>query len=140
MIIIGLNAFHADSAAAVVRDGKLIAAAEEERFRRIKHWAGFPSQALAYCLQEGNLKLEDVDHIALNQDNRANLVRKAVYFAVKRPRISLVLKRLANRRKRESVTALLSKDFAHQRFRGQLHHVEHHLAHLSSAFHVSPFD
>src|SRR5947209_5569315 len=83
-------------------------------------------QPLAYCLQEGKLKLEDVDHIALNQDNRANLVRKAVYFAVKRPRISLVLKRLANRRKRESVTALLSKDFAHQRFRGQLHHVEHH--------------
>ncbi len=52
MIILGLNAFHADSSAALVRDGKLIAAAEEERFRRIKHWAGFPSQAVAYCLRE----------------------------------------------------------------------------------------
>jgi hypothetical protein len=50
MIILGLNAFHADSSAALLKDGKLIAAAEEERFRRTKHWAGFPSQAIAYCL------------------------------------------------------------------------------------------
>ena len=73
MIILGLNAFHADSSAALVRDGKLIAAAEEERFRRIKHWAGFPSQAIAYCLREAGVQLSDVDHIAFNQDNRANL-------------------------------------------------------------------
>ena len=72
MIILGLNAFHADSSAALVRDGKLIAAAEEERFRRIKHWAGFPSQAVAYCLREAGVQLSDVDHIAFNQDNRAN--------------------------------------------------------------------
>jgi len=50
MIILGMNAFHADSSAALLKDGKLIAAAEEERFRRTKHWAGFPSQAIAYCL------------------------------------------------------------------------------------------
>ena len=62
MIILGLNAFHADSSAALVRDGKLIAAAEEERFRRIKHWAGFPSQAIAYCLSEAGIKLSDIDH------------------------------------------------------------------------------
>jgi carbamoyltransferase len=140
LIILGINAYHADSAAAVVRDGKLIAAAEEERFRRVKHWAGFPSQALAYCLDEAKLKLAEVDHIALNQDNRANLVRKAIYFAVRRPSMGLVLKRLANRRKREGITTLLSKEFLHQKFRGELHHVEHHLAHLSSAFHVSPFE
>ena len=57
MIILGLNAFHADSSAALVRDGKLIAAAEEERFRRIKHWAGFPSQAIAYCLREAGVAI-----------------------------------------------------------------------------------
>jgi carbamoyltransferase len=140
LIILGINAYHADSAAAVVRDGELIAAAEEERFRRIKHWAGFPSQALAYCLEEAKIRLADVDHIALNQDNRANLARKAIYFVVRRPSIGFVLKRLANRRKREGLTALLCKEFPHQKFRGQLHHVEHHLAHLSSAFHVSPFE
>ena len=58
MIILGLNAFHADSSAALVRDGNSIAAAEEERFRRIKHWAGFPSQAIAYCLREAGVQLE----------------------------------------------------------------------------------
>ena len=94
MIILGLNAFHADSSAALVRDGKLIAAAEEERFRRIKHWAGFPSQAIAYCLREAGVTLSDVDHIAFNQDNRANLVRKIAYFLSKRPDINLVLSRV----------------------------------------------
>src|SRR5256886_8865498 len=100
MIILGLNAFHADSSAALVRDGKLVAAAEEERFRRIKHWAGFPSQAVAYCLREANVQLSDVDHIAFNQDNRANLVRKLTYLLTKRPDINLVLARLRNRRAR----------------------------------------
>jgi carbamoyltransferase len=140
LIILGINAYHADSAAAVVRDGKLIAAAEEERFRRVKHWAGFPSQALAYCLQEAKLKLSEVDHIALNQDNRVNFLRKVIYFALRRPSIGLVLKRLSNRRKREGMPALLRKEFPDQCFRGEFHHVEHHLAHLSSAFHVSPFE
>ena len=60
MIILGLNAFHADSSAALVRDGKLIAAAEEERFRRIKHWAGVPSQDVAYCFREAGLQLSQV--------------------------------------------------------------------------------
>ncbi len=96
MIIIGLNAFHADSSAALVRDGKLIAAAEEERFRRIKHWAGFPSQAIAYCLSEAGIKLSNIDHIAFNQDSRANLMRKITYFITKRPNINLVLRRLRN--------------------------------------------
>ena len=76
MIILGLNAFHGDSAAALVRDGKLIAAAEEERFRRVKHWAGFPSKAIAYCLREAGLALSDVQHVAVNQDSRANFLRK----------------------------------------------------------------
>jgi carbamoyltransferase len=70
MIILGINAFHADSSAALVQDGKLIAD-EEERFRRIKHWAGFPSEAIAYCLREARMQLSDVEHIAFNQDNRA---------------------------------------------------------------------
>ena len=88
MLILGLNAFHADSSAALVRDGKLVAAAEEERFRRIKHWAGFPSQAIAYCLSEAGIRLSDVDHIAFNQDSRANFLRKVGYFIAKRARTS----------------------------------------------------
>jgi carbamoyltransferase len=139
MIILGLNAFHGDSAAALVRDGTLVAAAEEERFRRIKHWAGFPSQAIRYCLQEAGLTLADVDHIAVNQDSRANLLRKIGYVISTAPRIGLVLERLRNRQKRASVPDLLAKEFPDQRSCATFHNIEHHLAHLSSAFHVSPF-
>src|SRR5437588_6140180 len=70
MIILGLNAFHGDSSAAILRDGVLIAAAEEERFRRTKHWAGFPLLAIQYCLREAGLRLSEVDHVAVNQDSR----------------------------------------------------------------------
>src|ERR1041384_5840135 len=68
MIIVGINAHHADAAACIVVDGKLVAAAEEERFRRIKHWAGFPTAAIRYCLDEARVDLNDVDHIAANRD------------------------------------------------------------------------
>jgi carbamoyltransferase len=140
MIILGLNAFHADSSAALVKNGKLIAAVEEERFRRIKHWAGFPSQSIAYCLKEAGVRLSDVDHIALNQDSRANLLRKIHYSLIKRPNINLVLSRLRNRRSRAGLPVLLEQEFPGQSVRAANHAVEHHLAHLSSAFHVSPFD
>ena len=140
MIILGLNAFHGDSAAALVVDGKLIAAAEEERFRRIKHWAGFPSHAIAYCLKEARLSLADVDHVAVNQDSSANLVRKLCYVLFKNPSPSLVLDRLKNRRARKGLRDHLAESFPSETFRGELCHVEHHLAHLSSAFHVSPFE
>jgi carbamoyltransferase len=140
LIILGLNAFHADSSAALVRDGKLIAAAEEERFRRIKHWAGVPSQAVAYCLREAGVQLSQVDHIAFNQDSHANLLRKIAYFLIKRPNINLVLSRLHNRRAREGLPELLARAFPGQIVRAELHAVEHHLAHLSSAFYVGPFD
>jgi carbamoyltransferase len=139
MIILGLNAFHADSAAAVVRDGVLVAAAEEERFRRIKHWAGFPSQAIASCLREAKVSLADVDHVAANSDSRANLGRKIGYLLTQAPNLSLVRDRLTNRGKRLSIPKLLAQSFPGESFRGAMHNIEHHLAHLSSAFHVSPF-
>jgi carbamoyltransferase len=140
MIILGLNAFHADSSAALLRDGRLIAAAEEERFRRIKHWAGFPSQAVAYCLREAGVRIADIEHIAFNQDNRANLIRKIGYFLFKRPNVNLVLNRLRNRHARTGLPVLLERAFPGQNVQAELHSVEHHLAHLSSAFHVSPFN
>ncbi|HVT26810.1 MAG TPA: carbamoyltransferase N-terminal domain-containing protein, partial [Lacipirellulaceae bacterium] len=123
-----------------MRDGKLIAAAEEERFCRIKHWAGFPAQAISYCLAEAGIQLSDVDHVAFNQDSRANLMRKARYFLLKRPSLDLVTSRLRNRRARAQLPALLEQAFPGQTVRAQFHSVEHHLAHLSSAFHVGPFD
>src|SRR5215831_7664209 len=111
MIILGLNAFHGDSAAAIVRDGALVAAAEEERFRRIKHWAGFPSQAIAYCLREAGVNLADVQHVAINQNSRANLQRKLGYVMSHRPDLALILNRLKNRQALRSVDELLAANF-----------------------------
>jgi carbamoyltransferase len=139
MIVLGLNAFHADSSAALVRDGVLVAAAEEERFRRVNHWAGFPSEAIAYCLCAAGLNLDDVNHVAVNQNSWANLARKLGFLIANPPEMRLVLERLGNRRKRENILDLLAKYFPGQKFRGDFHNIEHHFAHLSSAYHVSPF-
>jgi len=138
MIILGINAFHGDSAAALVRDGRLVAAAEEERFRRVKHWAGFPQLAIAYCLREAGLDAGDIDHIAVNQDNRANIGAKLRYLLSGRAGIGLIAERLMQRKARAGVLDLMAEAFAPPR-NATLHKVEHHLAHLSSAFHVSPF-
>ena len=137
-LILGINAYHADAAACIVRDGKLLAAAEEERFRRIKHWAGFPSQAIQYCLREAKVELADVTHVAVNRNSRANLLRKLRYTALHRPNVRLLLKRLRNRQQMAGIAdelrALPGRPFA-----GKIEHVEHHLAHLASAFFASPF-
>jgi carbamoyltransferase len=138
--ILGINAFHGDSSACLLIDGKLVAAAEEERFRRIKHWAGFPSEAIAWCLRDSGLTLSDVDHIAVNQDSSANLGKKVAYTLLKRPDLSLVLDRIRNKRERDGIDVHFSRAFPTQHFNGKFHSIEHHVAHLSSAFHVSPFN
>jgi carbamoyltransferase len=139
MIILGLNAFHGDSAAALVCDGKLVAAAEEERFRRVKHWAGFPSEAIGYCLREAGIDLRNVGHVAINQDSSAHFGRKITYMLRHRPSPGLVLQRLRNRSKRKSIPDLLQASFPGQEFRGEVHNIEHHVSHLFSAHYVSPF-
>lgn len=138
--ILGLNAFHGDSAACLLKDGVIVAAAEEERFRRIKHWAGFPSQAIAWCLADAGIGLAEVDHVAINQDSKANLGKKLAYTLTKRPDLGLVLDRLRNKRERAGIDVQLRQAFPGQTFAGKVHAIEHHMAHLSSAFHVSPFD
>lgn len=139
MIILGLNAFHGDSSAAILRDGELIAAVEEERFRRVKHWAGFPEHAIRYCLEAGGLDLSDVDHIAINTRHRANLAAKVGYVLTSRPSYGLIASKLKTRRKRRSIAEYLTAAFPGQRLEARQHGVEHHTAHLASAFYVSPF-
>ncbi|MFN7871170.1 MAG: carbamoyltransferase N-terminal domain-containing protein, partial [Cyanobacteriota bacterium] len=84
-LILGINAFHADAAAALIRDGEILGAAEEERFRRIKHWAGFPSEAIRWCLEDGGVRFEDLDHIAINSFPGAHRWRKIAYTLASRP-------------------------------------------------------
>lgn len=139
-LILGLNAFHADAAAALVREGKVIAAAEEERFRRIKHWAGFPTEAIAWCLADAGVALSDVDHIAINTQPKAHRWRKLAYTIAHRPDPRFVFQKIRNKRERSGLAAQLAAAFPDQPLNAKLHFIEHHRAHLASAFYASPFE
>lgn len=142
VIILGINAYHGDASACLVRDGILIAAAEEERFRRIKHWAGFPSEAIRFCLAKADISIDQVDHIAINRNPAANFSRKLLFTCTKKISLSLILDRIINRGKVKDILGVLATEFgvARKYIHAKVHHIEHHLAHLGSAFLVSPFD
>src|SRR5262249_33680283 len=97
MIILGINAYHGDVSAALLRDGDLVAAVEEERFTREKHAAGFPRHAIAQCLTMAGVRAAAIDHVAISRDPRANLIRKAWFALRHRPGRALVTDRLRNR-------------------------------------------
>ena len=144
MYILGLNAYHADSSAAIFKDGEMIAATEEERFRRVKHWAGFPSQAVEFCLREAGISLSEVDHIAIGRDPKAKLDKKLL-FLVKNPGggWNAVLDRIKNAKKVASLEDEFIKvdpSVSKQDIKSKIHQVEHHRSHLASAFFASPFE
>src|SRR6516225_7388128 len=102
MYILGLNAFHGDAAAVLVKDGELIAGVEEERFNRVKHCAGFPAGAIEYCLRAAGIDIEEMDHIGISRDPSAHVHRKVLFAA----------RRLAARRGNEKAqTAATSVSF-----------------------------
>ncbi|HEY2736870.1 MAG TPA: carbamoyltransferase N-terminal domain-containing protein, partial [Thermoanaerobaculia bacterium] len=138
MKILGLSAFHADASAAAVVDGRFVAGVEEERFRRIKHWAGFPEHALRFCLAEAGGDLGSVQALAVSRQPRAYLLRKAL-LALSHPRS---LRRAASRVRNLAQVASLEERITtlFGRTVPKVHAVEHHLAHLASAFFCSPFE
>jgi carbamoyltransferase len=133
--ILGLNAFHGDAAAALVVDGELVAAAEEERFSRVKHVAGFPTLAVKWCLAEAGLQPEQLDHIAVARNPRANTGRELLRTIRHGASARYLKERLENASKDRDVRAFLGNGLG-----ATLHDVEHHRAHVASAFLVSPFD
>jgi carbamoyltransferase len=142
MNILGINAYHGDVSAVLVRDGELVAAVEEERFRRIKHVAGFPHHAIRACLEMGGLRPEDVDHVGVSRDPRAHLARKAMFALRHRPTGGLVRDRAANYRRVGAIPETLAESLGLRAGakRPVVHWVEHHPSHLASAFFVSPFE
>ena len=138
MNILGLNAFHGDASAALLSDGQLTAAVEEERFNRRKHWAGFPVESARYCLS--GIDPASLGHVAISRDPYANLWRKLASVAACPGEWSSLVSRASNSMKVVGLAANLSScGIAHA---GQIpiHHVEHHRAHLASAFFASPFE
>lgn len=138
-VILGLNAFHGDSSACLMLDGQLISAVEEERFRRVKHWAGFPSQAISWCLESNNLTIKDVDVIAINSDPKANLRQKLGYSLSSFAGAKAAFRKLTTHSGQKSIEMCISEAFGEGLFSGKIKYVEHHLAHLASSHFVSPF-
>jgi carbamoyltransferase len=142
MLILGLNMFHADSSAAIIQDGKVAFAVAEERLNRIKHYAGFPLLAVKACLDYVGAKIDDIDHLAVGQDSDANLSKK-VQYALANPTNVLNFIRLRQRRQsmrdlRKLLAEVFELDPSSMKF--QEHHVEHHLAHIASAYYCSPWE
>jgi carbamoyltransferase len=137
--ILGLNAYHGDAAAALVVDGNLVAAAEEERFNRIKHVAGFPALAAEWCLTEGGIAPAELDHLAVSRDPRANVGQKLLRTIRHGASARYLKARLQNAAKIRDVKTALA-DALSVDLRAEVHNVEHHQAHVASAFFVSPFE
>ena len=142
MLILGLNMFHADASAAIVVDGEIKFAIAEERLNRHKHFGGFPALAVKACLDAVGAKISDVEHVAVGQDSDANLARK-VQYALANPAKILNFIRLRQRKEAmRDVRSLLAKalqvDSSQLRF--QEHHLEHHIAHIASAYYCSPWE
>jgi carbamoyltransferase len=139
MNILGINAYHGNASAALMRDGKLVAAVEEERFNRVKYAAGFPVAASRYCLKEAGITLADVDHVAVPRNPWARLGTKLLY-ALRMPRFARERAKVLQQFVGIPQALAQAFDVDAKSLRARFHRVEHHRAHLASTFYVSPFD
>ncbi len=139
-LVLGINAYHGDSSAAIVRDGVLIAAIEEERLNRIKHWAGLPVESMKFCLREAGVKFSDLEHIAINLDPKVNHGRRLLHVLKHLPSPKLLWERVKKLGKTRGVGESIAAAFPGEPMKARMHHIEHHLAHLASSYLCSPFD
>ncbi|MCC6287131.1 MAG: carbamoyltransferase [Chitinophagaceae bacterium] len=143
MYILGINAYHADSSAAIFKDGEMIAATEEERFTRVKHWAGFPALAIQFCLKEAGICLNKVDYITIGRDTNAKLMKKVGYLLANPSLVSGAIKRYQNAKEVTSLEEEFKKIDAsvdYKALKKKIKNIEHHRSHLASAFFASPFE
>ena len=147
MKILGLNAYHGDASAALLIDGKLAYAIEEERLNRRKHCAGFPALAARACLDLAGVRPEELDHVAVSRDPRVHLGYKALHVAERalrgggRALFTQVRERLHNHQRVQKISEALATALGvtPDKLRAVVHPVEHHRAHLGSAFFASDF-
>lgn len=142
MHILGINAYHGGASAAILRDGQLIAAVEDERFRRQKYWAGFPTESIKFCLEQAGISAHELDHVAISRDPKAHLAQKVLFALRKRPSFGAVRDRVQNMGAVRDIKPTLCQALGldESTLKAQFHRVEHHRAHMASAFFVSPFE
>lgn len=140
--ILGINAYHGDASAAIVVDGKLIAAVEEERFNRIKHWAGFPARSIQYCLEEAGIDARELDHVGVSFRPRANFLRRLGYVVSHRPSPKAIWDRVRRQGKTFGLPEQLAQAVGCPRhaLKAAFHKIEHHHTHLAAGFLISPFE
>jgi carbamoyltransferase len=142
MNILGINAYHGDSAAALIKDGKVLAAIEEERIRRIKHWAGFPSESIKFCLKDAGISIEEIDYITIGRNPSAHLLKKFGSSIKKLINPRFLKDRFSNINKvlsiKDELTNALNID--RNKIKAPIKLIEHHRSHLASAFFASPFE
>ncbi len=142
MYTLGLNAYHGDSSACIYKDTQLVAATEEERIRRLKHWAGLPTEAIQFCLKEAGITLADVDYITVSRDPKAKIGKKALYALKKGISLGSIQDRLKNsfsiKSIKEDIAQQLGVDV--KSLKAKVQFIEHHRSHMASAFHVSPYE
>ena len=138
MNILGINAFHGDASAALLVDGDLRFAVEEERFNRVKHWAGFPALAIEACLK--GTEPQELGHVAISRDPRAQLWRKLLRLTTRPGDWNRVRGRASNSWRVAQLGREIHESGLNIPAQARVHHVEHHRAHLASAFFASPFE
>ena len=142
MLILGLNMFHADASAAILEDGVVKFAIAEERLNRAKHFGGFPALAVKACLDAVGARITDVAHVAVGQDSDANLARKVQYALVNPAKILNFIKLRQRKESLCDVRRLLASalEVDEKALKFQEHHLEHHIAHIASAYYCSPWE
>ena len=140
MIILGLNIFHGDAAACIIKDNEILIAVEEERINRIKHSSGFPIKSIKYCLEYSNLKISDIDYVCVNRNPKINFFKKIVFVIKNNLNLSYVIDRVNNLNKINSIKNLFKNFFEDNEVKFKIIYTQHHLSHISSAFHLSGFE
>ena len=138
MIILGLNINHADTSACLIVNGKIIAAIEEERFVRKKHYAGFPINSIEFCLSLVKLTIKDIDYITVNYSPSSNLKQKFLYSA-KNIISTATLKKIFKFKNKLFHTSDLQEYLVKKNFEGKIINVEHHMSHIASSYYNSQF-
>ncbi len=142
MLVLGLNMYHGDASAALIQDGEVVFAIAEERLNRIKHYGGIPALSIKACLDWVGAEISDIDHVAVGRDKDANLAKK-VQYALANP--AKLLNFIQIRKRREAMNdlkSLLARALGvePERMRFREHNVEHHIAHIASAYYCSGWD
>ena len=140
MYILGINAYHGDSSACLVKDGEVLAAVEEERFNRIKHWSGFPEKSIKFCLDKYGLDINDINYITTNSNFFSNIYLKIFFSLHKLINPSFLINQIIRKRKKTNLKNTIIKTFQVKKLLPKIINIDHHLSHISSSFYCSSFD